>query len=150
MHPELTEEHEALRAMVREFADAEIEPYAEAWDRDHTFPVDTVLKMGELGLFGIPFPEPYGGGGDLTGLCVAIEEIARADQSLAITLEAGVGLGANPIHKFGTLGAAGALAPRPVRRAGARWVRAHRAGRRAATPAAPGPGPRSTSRRGSG
>ena len=88
--------------MVREFADAEIEPHAEEWDRDHTFPVDTVLAMGELGLFGIPFPEPYGGGGDLTGLCVAIEEIARADQSLAITLEAGVGLGANPIHKFGT------------------------------------------------
>ena len=102
MHPELTDEHEALRAVVREFVDAEIEPHAEAWDRDHTFPVDTVLKMGELGLFGIPFPEPYGGGGDLTGLCVAIEEIARADQSMAITLEAGVGLGANPIHKFGT------------------------------------------------
>ena len=100
--PELTEEHEALRAVVREFVEAEIEPHAEAWDRDHTFPVDTVLKMGELGLFGIPFPEPYGGGGDLTGLCVAIEEIARADQSMAITLEAGVGLGANPIHKFGT------------------------------------------------
>ena len=102
MHPELTEEHEALREVVREFVVAEIEPHAEAWDRDHTFPVDTVLAMGELGLFGIPFPEPYGGGGDLTGLCVAIEELARADQSVAITLEAGVGLGANPIHKFGT------------------------------------------------
>ena len=103
LHPELTEEHEALRAVVREFAEAEIEPHAEAWDRDHTFPVDTVRKMGALGLFGIPFPEPYGGGGgDLTGLCVAIEELARVDQSLAITLEAGVGLGANPIHKFGT------------------------------------------------
>ena len=102
MHPELTEEHEALRKVVREFVAAEIEPHAEAWDRDHTFPVDVVLAMGELGLFGIPFPEPYGGGGDLTGLCVAIEEVARADQSLAITLEAGVGLGANPIHKFGT------------------------------------------------
>jgi butyryl-CoA dehydrogenase len=103
MHPELTEEHEALRAMVREFAAAEIEPHAEAWDRDHTFPVETVLKMGELGLFGIPFPEEYGGGGgDLTGLCVAIEELARVDQSMAITLEAGVGLGANPIAKFGT------------------------------------------------
>jgi short/branched chain acyl-CoA dehydrogenase len=102
VHPELTDEHEALRAVVREFVAAEIEPHAEAWDRDHTFPVDTVLKMGELGLFGIPFPQPYGGGGDLTGLCVAIEEIARADQSLAITLEAGVGLGASPIHKFGT------------------------------------------------
>ena len=102
MHPELTEEHEALRKVVREFVDAEIEPHAEAWDRDHTFPVDTVLAMGELGLFGIPFPEPYGGGGDLTGLCVAIEEVARVDQSMAITLEAGVGLGANPIYKFGT------------------------------------------------
>jgi short/branched chain acyl-CoA dehydrogenase len=102
LHPELTDEHEALRRVVREFVEAEIEPHAEAWDRDHTFPVETVLKMGELGLFGIPFPAPHGGGGDLTGLCVAIEEIARADQSLAITLEAGVGLGASPIFKFGT------------------------------------------------
>ena len=101
-HPELNEEHEALRKVVREFAREEIEPHAEAWDRDHTFPVDTVLAMGELGLFGIPFPEPYGGGGDLTGLCVAIEEVARADQSMAITLEAGVGLGATPIYRYGT------------------------------------------------
>ncbi len=103
MHPELNEEHEALRKVVREFAEAAIEPHAEAWDRDHTFPVETVLAMGELGLFGIPFPEPYGGGGDLTGLCVAIEEVARVDQSMAITLEAGVGLGATPIFRFGTL-----------------------------------------------
>lgn len=102
MHPELTDEHEALRSVVREFVAAEVEPHAEAWDRDHTFPVDTVRAMGDLGLFGIPFPEPYGGGGDLTGLCVAIEEVARADQSLAITLEAGVGLGANPIFRYGT------------------------------------------------
>jgi butyryl-CoA dehydrogenase len=102
MHPELTDEHEDLRAMVREFAAAEIEPHAEEWDRTHEFPVDTVLKMGELGLFGIPFPEPYGGGGDFIGLCIAIEELARVDQSMAITLEAAVGLGANPIAKFGT------------------------------------------------
>jgi short/branched chain acyl-CoA dehydrogenase len=102
VHPELSEEHEALRAVVRDFVAAEVEPHAAAWDRDHVFPVDTVRAMGELGLFGIPFPEPWGGGGDLTGLCVAIEEIARADQSLAITLEAGVGLGAAPIFKFGT------------------------------------------------
>ncbi|MGI9031529.1 MAG: acyl-CoA dehydrogenase family protein, partial [Ilumatobacteraceae bacterium] len=101
-HPELNDDHEALRKVVRDFAEAEIEPHAEAWDRDHTFPVDTVLAMGELGLFGIPFPEPYGGGGDLTGLCVAIEEVARVDQSMAITLEAGVGLGAAPIHRFGS------------------------------------------------
>jgi butyryl-CoA dehydrogenase len=94
---ELTTEQEAFRKVVREFTDAEIAPHAEEWDRDHTFPVDAVLAMGELGLFGLPFPEEYGGGGaDLTTLCVAIEEIARADQSLAITLEAAVGRRGDP------------------------------------------------------
>jgi short-chain 2-methylacyl-CoA dehydrogenase len=103
MHVELTDEQEALRHVVREFAAAEIAPHAADWDRDHSFPVDVVQQMGELGLFGIPFPEQYGGGGsDLTTLCVAIEEIARFDQSLAVTLEAGVGLGAGPIYRFGT------------------------------------------------
>ncbi|HEV3225709.1 MAG TPA: acyl-CoA dehydrogenase family protein [Acidimicrobiales bacterium] len=100
---ELTDEQEALRSVVRDFAEGEIAPHAEAWDRDHVFPVDVVLRMGELGLFGLPFPEEYGGGGaDLTTLCVAIEELARVDHSMAITLEAGVGLGANPIYSFGT------------------------------------------------
>ncbi|MDX6233525.1 MAG: short-chain 2-methylacyl-CoA dehydrogenase [Nocardioidaceae bacterium] len=103
MHVELSEEQQAFRKVVRDFAEREIAPHAEAWDRDHTFPVDTVRAMGDLGLFGIPFPEEYGGGGaDLTTLCIAIEEIARVDHSLAITLEAGVGLGANPIFQFGT------------------------------------------------
>ena len=100
--PYLTAEHGALRAMVREFAEKEIEPHAERWDAEHTFPVDVVTAMGDLGLFGIPFPEPYGAGGDFLSVCIAIEEIARVDQSLAITLEAGVGLGANPIAKFGS------------------------------------------------
>jgi alkylation response protein AidB-like acyl-CoA dehydrogenase len=100
---ELSSEHESFRRVVRDFAEAEIAPHAEAWDRDHTFPVDVVVRMGELGLFGLLFPEEYGGGGaDLTTLCVAIEEIARVDHSMAITLEAGVGLGANPIYTFGT------------------------------------------------
>ena len=100
---ELSEEQAALRSLVREFAEAEIAPHAEAWDRDHVFPVDVVRHMGDLGLFGLPFPEEYGGGGaDLTTLCVAIEELARVDHSMAITLEAGVGLGANPIYSFGT------------------------------------------------
>ena len=100
---ELSEEQEALRSLVRDFAQTEIAPKAEAWDRDHVFPVDVVLRMGELGLFGLPFPEEYGGGGaDLTTLCIAIEELARVDHSMAITLEAGVGLGANPIFSFGT------------------------------------------------
>ena len=100
---DLTEEQEAFRKVVREFAEAEIAPHAEEWDRHHTFPVATVRAMGELGLFGLIFPEEYGGAGaDLTTLCVAIEEIARVDQSMAVTLEAGVGLGANPIFQFGT------------------------------------------------
>ena len=100
---ELSEEQESFRKVVRDFARSEIAPHAEAWDRDHTFPVDTVLAMGELGLFGLPFPEEYGGSGsDFTTLCLAIEELGRVDQSMAITLEAGVGLGANPIYVFGT------------------------------------------------
>lgn len=101
--PVFSDEQEALRRVVRDFAEQEIAPHAADWDRDHTFPVDVIRKMGELGLFGIPFPERYGGGGgDLTTLCIAIEEVARIDQSVAITLEAGVGLGANPIYRFGT------------------------------------------------
>ena len=103
MHFDLTDEQEAFRKVVREFAEAQIAPHAEAWDRDHTFPTDVVRAMGDLGLFGLVFPEEYGGSGaDFTTLCVAIEELARVDQSMAITLEAGVGLGANPIFQFGT------------------------------------------------
>ncbi|NLD75149.1 MAG: acyl-CoA dehydrogenase [Acidimicrobiales bacterium] len=99
----LPEETEQLRAVVRDFAEREIAPHAEAWDRDHHFPVDVVRAMGDLGLFGIPFPERFGGSdGDFISLCVAIEELGRVDQSMAITLEAGVGLGANPIFQFGT------------------------------------------------
>jgi short/branched chain acyl-CoA dehydrogenase len=100
---EMTAEHDALRALVRDFAASEIAPHAEAWDRDHHFPVEVVEQMGELGLFGLPFPEEYGGsGGDFTALCIAIEELARVDHSMAITLSAGVGLGATPIFLFGT------------------------------------------------
>ena len=103
MHIEFTDEQEQFRKVVRDFAETAIAPHAEAWDRDHTFPVEVVREMGELGLFGLPFPEEYeGGGADLTTLCIAIEEIARVDQSMAITLEAGVGLGASPIYRFGT------------------------------------------------
>jgi len=87
---------------VRDFARSEIEPHAADWDREHTFPLDVVLAMGELGLFGLVFPEEYGGSGaEFSTLCIAIEEIGRADQSLGITLSAGVGLGANPIFTFG-------------------------------------------------
>ncbi len=100
---ELSPDAEALRKVVRDFPDNEVAPHAAVWDRDHAFPLDVVLAMGELGLFGIPFPASVGGGdGNLTLLCVAIEELARVDQSVSITLEAGVGLGANPIWRFGT------------------------------------------------
>ena len=95
------------------------------------FPVDTVRAMGDLGLFGLVFPEEYGGAGaDFTTLCIAIEEIGRVDQSMGITLSAGVGLGANPIYRFGTDEQKAALAARPRGRAGARRLRAHRARRR--------------------
>ena len=100
---DLTDEQETFRKVVRDFAEAEIAPHAEEWDRDHTFPLETVLAMGELGLFGLPFPEEYGGSGaEFTTVCLAIEELARVDSSMAITVSAGVGLGASPIWKFGT------------------------------------------------
>jgi len=103
MEFELSEEHRAFRKVVREFAEREIAPYAEEWDRTHTFPIDIVREMGKLGLFGLIFPEEYeGAGADFLSLCIAIEELARVDQSVAITLEAGVGLGANPLFTFGT------------------------------------------------
>src|SRR3954451_6598199 len=100
---ELSPEHETFRKSVREFALAEIAPHIAKWDRDHHFPVDVVQQMGELGLFGLTAPEEYGGSAaGLSTLCVAIEELGRVDQSLGITLEAGVGLGIGPILNFGT------------------------------------------------
>ena len=98
-----TDEHNALRDMVRSFVQDRIAPNAEAWDRDHHFPEDVVREMGELGLFGITADEEYGGAGsDMASLCIAIEELARADQSMAITLEAAVCLGIKPIQAFGS------------------------------------------------
>jgi butyryl-CoA dehydrogenase len=100
---ELSQDHELFRKVVRDFAEHEVAPHVAQWDRDHHFPVDVVQKMGELGLFGLAVPEQYGGaGGDFTSVCVAIEELGRVDQSLGITLEAGMGLGINPILTFGT------------------------------------------------
>jgi len=100
---ELSKEHEDFRAVVRQFAAAEVAPHAAAWDREHYFPVALVPKMGDLGLFGLVVPREFGGAdGDLTSLCVAIEELGRVDQSVGITLSAGVGLGINPILTFGS------------------------------------------------
>jgi alkylation response protein AidB-like acyl-CoA dehydrogenase len=100
---DLTPEQEEFRKSVRAFAAGVIAPRAEEMDRAEELPMDIVKQMGELGLFGLPFPEEYGGqGADFLTLCLAIEEIARVDSSMAITLEAAVGLGANPIYHFGT------------------------------------------------
>jgi short/branched chain acyl-CoA dehydrogenase len=100
---DLSEEHEAFRKSVREFAEEVVRPRAEEMDRLQELPLDIVKQMGELGLFGIPFPEEYRGqGGDFTMLCLAVEELGRVDSSIAITLEAAVGLGANPIYAEGT------------------------------------------------
>src|SRR3954467_3018243 len=100
---ELSSEHEAFRKSVRDFAEREIAPHVAQWDREHHLPLHIVRAMGELGLFGLVVPEEYGGSaGDFTSLCVAIEELGRVDQSIGITLEAGVGLGINPILSYGT------------------------------------------------
>ncbi len=103
---ELSKDQEDFRAVVRDFAQAEVAPHAARWDREHRFPVELIPKMGELGLFGLVVPEEYGGGdpgeGAFTSLCVAIEELGRVDQSVGITLSAGVGLGINPILSYGT------------------------------------------------
>ena len=99
---EFTPEQDQFRQVVRDFAAERIAPHAETWDREHRFPTEAVQEMGELGLFGLLVPERWGGSGaDLVTLCLAIEEIGRADQSLGITLEAAALLGAEPIHRFG-------------------------------------------------
>ncbi|KGN41133.1 acyl-CoA dehydrogenase family protein [Knoellia aerolata] len=105
---ELSQDHEDFRKVVRDFAEREVEPHVAQWDRDSHFPTELVPKMGDLGLFGLVVPEEFGGsldpeeGGAFTTLCVAIEELGRVDQSIGITLSAGVGLGINPILTFGT------------------------------------------------
>jgi short/branched chain acyl-CoA dehydrogenase len=99
----LDEDYETLRKTVQEFARDEVAPViGELYIREE-FPYDIVAKMGRMGLFGLPFDERYGGmGGDYFALCLALEELARVDSSVAITLEAGVSLGAMPIYRFGT------------------------------------------------
>ena len=105
---ELSRDHEEFRRTVRAFAEGEVAPHVAQWDKDHHFPTDVVQRMGDLGLFGLTAPEEYGGAGlapedgPFTSLCLAIEELGRVDQSIGITLEAGVGLGINPILTFGT------------------------------------------------
>jgi short-chain 2-methylacyl-CoA dehydrogenase len=100
---ELNDEHEALRQTVAEFARDVVAPVIGGYYERQEFPYEIVTRMGKLGLFGLPFPAEFGGmGGDYFALCLALEELARVDSSVAITLEAGVCLGAMPIYLFGT------------------------------------------------
>ncbi|MFE3460714.1 acyl-CoA dehydrogenase family protein [Nocardiopsis aegyptia] len=100
---ELSTEHADLRAAVEEFARTEVAPVIGDFYERGAFPYDIVAKMGRMGLFGLPFPEEHGGmGGDYFALCLALEELARVDSSVAITLEAGVSLGAMPLYRFGS------------------------------------------------
>jgi short/branched chain acyl-CoA dehydrogenase len=100
----LNEEQEALRSTVAEFARDVVAPVIGGHYERREFPYEIVARMGKLGLFGLPFPEQYGGmGGDYFAFCLALHELARVDSSVAITLEAGVALGAMPIYRFGSL-----------------------------------------------
>ena len=100
---ELDEEHAALRATVAEFARDVVAPViGDLYDRGE-FPYEIVAQMGKMGLFGLPVPEEYGGmGGDYFALCLALEELARVDSSVAITVEAGVSLGVMPLYRYGS------------------------------------------------
>jgi short-chain 2-methylacyl-CoA dehydrogenase len=99
----LSDEQEALRDSVREFAREQVAPVIAEHYEHKTFPYDIVRQMGKMGLFGLPFPEAHGGmGGDYFALCLALEELARVDSSVAVTVEAAVSLGAMPIYRFGT------------------------------------------------
>ena len=99
---ELSEEHQDFRAVVHDFAEQALAPHVAEWDAGHVLPLTAVKQMGDLGLFGLNAPEEYGGAGDFTSLCIAVEEVGRVDQSLGVTLEAAVGLGVKPIARFGT------------------------------------------------
>ena len=100
---DLSDEQQNIRRLVRDFAVNEVKPVAEELDRTKSFPYEIVRKLGELGLMGIPYPEEYGGGGaDTLSYAIAIEELARIDSSVAITLAANTSLATWPIYAFGS------------------------------------------------
>ena len=100
---QLDREQEAFRRTIEDFAQQVVAPVAGEYDASAAFPYPVVRQLAQLGVFGLPFPEKYGGvGGDYFALCLAIEELARVDSSIAITLEAAVSLGAMPVYRFGT------------------------------------------------
>src|SRR5215210_7943594 len=103
MNLDLTDEQREIQRLARDFADGEVRPVAEELDREKRFPYEIVAKLGELGLMGIPFPEEVGGaGGDSLAYSIAVEELARVDSSVAITMCAHTSLGTQPIFLFGS------------------------------------------------
>ncbi|MET4781463.1 short/branched chain acyl-CoA dehydrogenase [Glaciihabitans sp. UYNi722] len=103
MSSELTDDQQQVSDTVREFADTVVAPVAAKHDAEHSFPYEVVAQMADLGLFGLPFPKELGGQGkDYFSLCLAVEQLGRVDQSVGVTLEAGVGLGAMPVFRRGT------------------------------------------------
>src|SRR5699024_7694271 len=99
LEPDLQE----LARRVRAFADDVVAPAAYEYDTERRLPIEIIHQMGEMGLFGLPLPQRYDGQGkSYLHLCVAVEQLARVDQSIAVTLEAGLGLGAMPVYRFGT------------------------------------------------
>src|ERR687891_1930673 len=100
---DLSDDHRLIQETVRDFARNEVAPVAEDLDREKRFPYEIVEKLGKLGLMGIPFPEEYGGGGgDTLAYAIAIEELARVDASVCITVAAHTSLGTMPIYLWGT------------------------------------------------
>ncbi len=98
-----TEAHEALRAEIRQFAEAEVKPYAFQWDQNNEFPTEVVKKMGEHGWMGLPYPKEYGGAGlDVLSYAIAVEELSRVDGGVGVILSAHTSLGSWPIFAFGT------------------------------------------------
>jgi short/branched chain acyl-CoA dehydrogenase len=100
---ELNDEQRALRDTIREFAESEIAPHAGEWDQNHVFPIDVVRQLGELGAMGVAFPEEYGGlGAGAVAQAVVVEELARIDSSIAVTVGADVSIAGEPVLLFGT------------------------------------------------
>jgi len=100
---ELTDDQREMQALVREFAEREIAPHAAEWDQTHTFPTDVIRKLGELGAMGVGFPEEYGGlGMGAVAQALVIEELARFDSSVAVTIGANVSIAGDPVLLFGT------------------------------------------------
>jgi alkylation response protein AidB-like acyl-CoA dehydrogenase len=98
-----TPEQELLRRAVREFAEAEIRPHVMEWDEAQAFPIELVRKMAALGLMGIQVPEAYGGAAmSAVDYCICIEELARVDPSIALSVAAHNGLGLGHLYMFGS------------------------------------------------